>query len=56
MRDALQQIAGDARQVSTKSPNIGSSEALAHWDTVTAIVGTLLRARAELTRAGRDER
>jgi len=49
VRDALQRIAGDSRQVSTKSPNIGCAEALAHWDAVREIVQRLMRLRAETT-------
>lgn len=45
--EALQQIAGTARQVSTKLPNIGVPEALEHWDTVAGIIRTLVRIRAE---------
>ena len=47
--EALQQIAGTSRQVSTKSPNVGVREALAHWDTVAEIIQTLVRIRAENT-------
>lgn len=47
--EALQQIAGATRQVSTKLANIGVPEALEHWDTVTEIIRTLVRIRAENT-------
>ena len=47
--EALQQIAGTTRQVSTKLPNIGVREALEHWDTVAEIIRTLVRIRAENT-------
>lgn len=47
--EALQQIAGTSRQVSTKSPNVGVREALKHWDTVAEITRTLVRIRAENT-------
>jgi hypothetical protein len=49
VRDALQQIAGNSRQVSEKSPNVGCGEALVHWESVTEIVRTLVRVRAEIT-------
>jgi hypothetical protein len=45
--EALQQIAGTSRQVSTKSPNVGVREALEHWDDVAEIIRTLVRIRAE---------
>lgn len=45
--EALQQIAGTSRRVSTKSPNVGVREALEHWDTVAEIIPTLVRIRAE---------
>lgn len=48
VRDGLQRIAGDSRQVSTKSPNIGCREALAHWEKVTEIVRALVRLRSEI--------
>jgi hypothetical protein len=47
--EALQQIAGTTRQVSTKLPNIGVREALEYWDTVAEIIRTLVRIRAENT-------
>ena len=47
--EALQQIAGTSRHVSTKSPNVGVREALEHWGTVTEIIRTLVRTRAENT-------
>jgi hypothetical protein len=49
VRDALQQIAGNSRQVSTKSPNVGCGEALTHCESVTEIVRTLVRIRAQIT-------
>ena len=49
MLEALQQIAGISRQVSTKAPNVGVREALEHWDTVAEIIRTLVRIRAENT-------
>ena len=48
--EALQQIAGATRQVSTKLPNVGVREALERWDTVAEIIRTLVRIRAENTR------
>jgi hypothetical protein len=50
VREALQRIAGTTRQVSPKSPNIGVREALGHWDTVSEIIRTLARIRAEARR------
>jgi hypothetical protein len=47
LRDGLQRIAGNSKKVSAKIPNIGCREALAHWDSVTAIVQSLVRLRAE---------
>jgi hypothetical protein len=47
--EALQQIAGTSRHVSTKSPNVGVREALGHWDTVAEVIRTLVRIRAEDT-------
>jgi hypothetical protein len=47
--EALQQIAGTSRQVSTKSPNVGVREALEHWDTIAELIRTLVRIRAENT-------
>jgi hypothetical protein len=47
--EALQQIAGISRQVSTKAPNVGVREALKQWDTVAEIIRTLVRIRAENT-------
>jgi hypothetical protein len=49
LREALQQIAGDAKKVSAKVPNIGCREALASWDAVSRIVYRLTRIRAEQT-------
>jgi hypothetical protein len=47
--EALQQIAGTSRKVSAKAPNVGVREALEHWDTITEIIRTLVRIRAENT-------
>jgi hypothetical protein len=47
--EALQQIAGTSRQVSTKAPNVGVREALKQWDTVAEIIRMLVRFRAENT-------
>jgi hypothetical protein len=45
VRDALHQIAG--KQVSTKLPNLGCREALAQWEAVVEVVGSLARIRTE---------
>lgn len=45
--DALQQIAGPSRQVTTELPNIGCRQALANWDAVADVVRNLVRTRAE---------
>ncbi|HEY2075672.1 MAG TPA: hypothetical protein VGH53_04980 [Streptosporangiaceae bacterium] len=49
MLEALQRIAGNSRQVSPKSPNVGVLEALENWDNVAEIIRTLVRIRAEST-------
>lgn len=49
VRTALQRIAGTARQVSAKSPNLGCRKALEQWDEVAEIVRTLARMRAQPT-------
>ena len=55
VRDALQQIAGSSRPVAEKSPNIGCSQALSHWEAVTEIVRTLARLRADSVPAGASD-
>jgi len=49
VRTILQQIAGTARPVSAKAPNLDCSQALEHWDQVAGIVRSLARMRAETT-------
>lgn len=52
VRQSLQRVAGESRQVTKMSPNVGCREALAHWDHVAQVVRTLARARAEIASAG----